>query len=378
MEEEFGTALAPRELYTNNHVDPPVSHFMVGLLFVLGFVVLGIALVHRWRELALATEAEGALDPASPLRPGGHFVKGTVELARGESTAVKVEIEQEGTENKVKNGWVHSWQEQSRTITARPFYLRRDDGERVRVHPRTDVLLVDELDQMFHATRSTRFCTAELTAGEVAVVEGVLRRGEDPEASAGERGYRDAARGGWVMSSPLGIPLHISTEELAERHRLRARRFGKSALLATGMLLLGALPTMPYLFCAVAAEPTTAVVEGRRYYETRGSRGGRVQHHVVDLDMQRPEGGTQYMVAELDQDDWSTVQRGHVLRYRYFDDENLVSSPGAGSSIHYALLLLALACMLGAGWSVYSAARWKRWYEGPLRNAGKGRLPEPS
>lgn len=378
MEEEFGTALAPRALYTNNHIDPPASHLLVGLVFVLGLVLLGAALLQRWRELALVREADAALDPGAPLRPGAHFVKGTVELAQGETTAVKVEIEQEGTEKKVKNGWVHTWKELSRTTTARPFYLRREDGTRVRVHPRPDVLLVDEVDQMFHATRTTRFRTAELTTGEEAVIEGVLRRGEDPEAASGEGGYRDATRGGWVMSSPLGTPLHISTEALAERHRLRARRHGKSALFVVAMLALGTLSMTPYLLRAVVAEPVTAVVEGRRYYETRGSRGGPTHHYEVYLAVPQTNGPPRRLVADLDSEDWGTLRQDERLRVRYFDDAGLVSAPGAGSSIHYAMLLVAFVCLGGAGWSVYSARSWKRWYEGPLIDAGKGRLPEPS
>ena len=376
--EEDASAAVMGAVYTDDHVDPPVSHVCVGAMVVVHLALLLTALLHRWRALAEAREAEEAFDPSAPLIEGARYVAGRVELAEGAEVAVRVEIDQLGTESKSKNGWSHRWDEMDRRIHAQPFYVRREDGRRVRVEPGQTVLLVDAVDQMVWTEREHRTRTAELTAGEEAIVEGVLRRGPDPEERGPGAGYRDAAPRGWVMRPRPGADLHVSTEALSERHRIRARRFalGGLSLLLVFSITLGVGST--YLARVFAGSPAAARVIDRRYFTTRDSKGRRHDHYVVDLAVERPADGAVYHTTEeLDSSDWSRVGPGDLLHFEHVGAFSLASALGRGSSIHVLSLgLMALLTLLGTGFYLAATQR-RRWYEGQLVDTGRGRLPQP-
>ena len=58
------------------------------------------------------------------------------EIARqlaAQGASVVVAVEQQGREYQTKSGWAHRWSEVRRDVQARPFYVVRANGERVRV-----------------------------------------------------------------------------------------------------------------------------------------------------------------------------------------------------------------------------------------------------
>src|SRR5262245_46714252 len=104
-------------------------------------------LIARARSRRRARAADSAFDASAPLGTGPSFVAGVVEHSRGADVAVKVVVELRGREWKTAKGrTVHCWEEVRRRTSALPFYLRHASGERVRVEPGNEPVLVDALD----------------------------------------------------------------------------------------------------------------------------------------------------------------------------------------------------------------------------------------
>jgi hypothetical protein len=218
-------------VYTNNHADPALAALLIALL-LLALGSMWLFCLWQW-ALAKKSAAAAKVDfeRQSALRDGARFVSGKVELGEGESVAVRVTITQHGSEIRGKSP-THKWTETERRVEKRPFYLRLDSGERVRVDAaNAAVLLVDKLDRMHWVQKWERQKRAQLDAGERAFAKGILRRRHDPNAAG--VGYRDAGES-WVLM-PLAGRIHVSTEDVAQRHQLRARVcVGDAAVAAVG------------------------------------------------------------------------------------------------------------------------------------------------
>lgn len=369
----------PLVVYEDGHVDPPLSHVMVGLpelALLLGFVLL---VAQALRARRRGRDAEAALDPEAPLRAGETFVVGTVELAREAPCAVRVRIEQAGTETHTKSGWTHRWAEYDRETEAHPFYLRHPSGERIRVEPGAEPLLVDAVDAWEQTGTLLRTGVAELSPGERCIGEGLLERAPDPERRDGDRGYRDMAQG-WVLRPAEGERLHLSTEPLGRRHRLRFRGLLKAAVIGLGIALGAQLFVGTYLARLFVGERIRAEVESKRHYTTRTSRGGTNQHWevVARWPVSEPQvRGWERYAGDLDELDWQRAREGRPIWVRHVEGSELARGFGAGSSVPlvlYALFLLAAFVTLGI-WG--GALRHRRWYEGKLVHTGSGRLPAP-
>src|SRR6185369_6868987 len=124
---------------------------------------------------------------------------GHVALAEGAARAVRVEVEQAGTESESSGVWSHEWTEVSRRVFVEPFYVVDAAGRRTRVEPRDDVLLVDSMNGKILVNLTRRIRTAELTPGEEVWASGELTAALDPEGATS--GYRDAA--GLVLRAPV-------------------------------------------------------------------------------------------------------------------------------------------------------------------------------
>jgi hypothetical protein len=198
----------------------------LGALLVLALVRRS---VHRRRE-QLAHRA--ALRQGEPLHVGPSVLAGVV-ADEHEGDAVVIAIEQQGREFKTKSGWAHRWSEQRRTVEAKPFYVTRANGERVRVEPDSRVLLVDRLDATERQAIDQRVRRARLSPGEHVFVLGVMTRAADPKLG----GYRESAEG-WVLRPPRGERMLISTEPLEDRHQRRARIWRNLALITAALLLV--------------------------------------------------------------------------------------------------------------------------------------------
>ncbi len=360
-------------MHANDHVDPPASHVWVWTL--IGTLTLLILACFRHRAVSFrrAREADAAVDEQAPLAPGQRFVSGRVEFAEGCESAVQVHVEQHGTETKSKNGWNHQWKESGRKIFANPFYVCRPSGERVRVEPGADVLLVDKPDQMIWTQKTTRTRIAALTPNEKVIVEGVLGRGHDPEMR-GAADYRTSSHG-WVMRPLPGERMHLSAEPLGERHRKRARAFMGSAIWLVVLTGFINLLFITYHASFFFGEDTHAQITHKDSYVTTDSKGRRTNHYRVFLSVDTP--GEPRLDRELDYDDWKKVEQGMVLSFRHVPSWHSASDPGEGASIHGLPLGFAvLAALLGLG-IYFGTVGHRRWYEGRLDNSGSGRLPAP-
>ena len=136
-----------------------------------------------------------------PLSAGpGRVVRGKVEPLGSEETAASVTVVQEACNITVKQARSHEWEEVSRECAAVPFALVRDDGQRVRVEPGEDLLLVDVLTtEVPDPTSKRRVRRAEASRGEVFCAYGELHKHAGPEGGA----YRGNAEP-WVLRPPRG------------------------------------------------------------------------------------------------------------------------------------------------------------------------------
>ena len=132
---------------------------------IAGLALMGLLGVTLWkRNQALRRVAEATLQEESakrPLRPGPALVIGRVD---GDDPShgpphITIEIEQKGREWKGKHSWHHEWRETSRSVDARPFYVVRPNGERVRVELRVGVLA-----QPFHRRPHQPNCSRKRTS----------------------------------------------------------------------------------------------------------------------------------------------------------------------------------------------------------------------
>jgi len=363
-------------VYDDNYFEPPWSHASVFALDATFLLVLVICAREILRARRREAEAANVAAPSAEPFDGARFVAGNVELAQGEEAAVRVTVTQSGTQTRTKNGYTHKWEETHRETLARPFYLRLESGARIRVEPPKDVLLVDSLDQREWIQPLERRVRAELRAGEHAIVEGVLRRSEDPEEMASGKGYRQAAHPGWVMKpGPRGM--QISTEDLSRRHALRARAFKWTIFWVVIAGIFMQIPLFEYRRSFANGRSFVAEYLNKSSYTSRGSKGKITVHSLVHVAYQDERGVAQRRSIEVDEADWTELPLGPGtiwMRHRPGD----VAALGKGASILSVYWLFA-AGLLGLGiYRVGSTFLYRRWYEGRLKDKGQGPLPPPT
>jgi len=240
-----------------------------GALVLLCLATLGGMLAWSWlrmRAFQRQAASEQSVDPAGPLRAGPFVLVGTVEVEDG-ANPVTIRIEQSGKEWKVKGGWNHSWSETSRRIDVRPFVVRRDDGQTVKVEPGTRVVLHDTLSRFEPslATPHTRIRVAEIRPGDRIYVAGKL---VDLGVHGGGGVYREAPRMPRLIPASTG-PMVLSTEAPGGTAR-RLSRVHRWCTLAAGALLTFQLVAVLFPYLAQQLTGVTSVGEIRhvRIYET--------------------------------------------------------------------------------------------------------------
>ncbi len=356
----------------SGHVDAPGSHIWAGTVTGLLALLFLISTRKRISGFRKAAQANALVNADAPLEIGNRFIRGTVEYAEGSELAVAVHVEQTGKEVQHKGKWSHSWKETDRQTHAVPFYVRCANGERVRVEPGSDVLLVDEPDHTVLKEKTLRTRIAELTAGETVIVEGVLIRGPDPEARGGNS-YRDNTTG-WVMRPARGEQMHLSAEDLGVRHEIRAKDYDSTGAVLRFLAVFIQLFFLTYHARNLLGTDSCAQVISKDTYVTK-SKNSSTTHYRVWLDVPGTDWGK--LDRELDRDDYKKIDKGSILAFRRVNVSAWLSMPGYGSSLHSAALVAAIVfALIGVGaftGTVYS----RRWYEGRLDDAGSGRLPEP-
>lgn len=361
------------DAYESGHIDPPFSHAFVWPLVFIWIASQVLSLRGRKSQEKLALDADRAVDASNTeLWLGQRYIAGVVEYAEGERSAVEVQITQRGTESKGKHGWRHQWTESGRTTEARPFYVRRNDKERIRVEPGASVLLVDDPDGMIWREKTLRTRIARLAPGERVVVEGSLARGHDPEQreKAGYRGTEAA----WIMRPLRNGHMHISAEPLGDRHRQRAALFkNSSTFIAIIGLFLHALFFTYYVRLGLG-ETVVATVINKDHFVSKDSKGRRTDYYRVFLNLNPVQRGP--LSRDLAFASWRILEKGYPIYYRDVPSMRAASSPGKGVSIYGLPLVFGALLSLVAAAIYAGTVAHKMWYEGRLDDAGSGKLPE--
>lgn len=356
----------------SGHVAPPGAHIWAGAITGLLAVLFLISTRKGMSEFRKAAQANALVKEDAPLAIGHRFIRGTVEYADGSELAVAVHVEQTGKEVQNKGKWSHSWKETNRQTHAVPFYVRCANGDRVRVEPGSDVLLVDEPARIVWKEKTLRKRIAELTVGETVIIEGVLIRGPDPEARGGHS-YRDNTTG-WIMRPARGEKMHLSAEDLGIRHEIRAKDYDSTGAVLRFLVIFIQLFFLTFYARNLLGTDSCAQVISKDTYVTKG-KNSSTTHYRVWLDVPGTDWGK--VDRELDRDDYKKVDKGSILAFRRVNTSAWLSMPGYGSSLNIAALVTAIVFgLIGVGvflGTVYS----RRWYEGRLDDAGSGRLPEP-
>jgi hypothetical protein len=342
----------------------PGTIFWWLVLFGAFGVLIARLVVGARRAARMAAKKErDARGAELPLSPGERVVEGHVELAGGESTAARVEIDQEGKETENSGSWSFTWMETERRITMRPFYLRLPSGERVRVEPEDRAFLVDALDGMTVVDEIHRTRHAELTPGEYVFAAGYLDRGRDPEIPA--ETYRGGAGKGWVLSPPASGELLLSSELLSARFERAARARWNATVLAAVLLCVPIVLNVPGFYRCFASEAVAADVIDRREVENDDSTSYDVRIRVGDVELWKAATAESYGRATDGARTWVTWVKANPEFSALGRDtrgSGTILVPGFGS------LLLSLFLT----WSTLRKS--KRWYEDKVKDSGSGRL----
>ncbi|MCC6521941.1 MAG: hypothetical protein IT373_04710 [Polyangiaceae bacterium] len=359
------------ELLPHLHLPPAWSAAAV-LLCALPYLGALVGALRRARRHGrTARSEERSFDPEAMLVAGDVVVTGRVEYAEGAELAVRVEVVQSGTESESSGSWSHSWTERARRVRVHPFYLRLASGERVRVEPADDALLVDALDGMVLVNRTERIRTAELSPGEQVFVRGTLGRGADPE---GER-YRSGRA--LVLRATPGHRMLVSSEPLGARFRKRQRTYRRWAVAA--LVCLCAVQASFFSFHALAFGGRTVpgTVEARRAIERTDSEGDPYTDYEVDVLVALPDAPSLRFTEEVSEGDYALAAEGSPVAVRHVQAVPSLAELGTGGTVHGVRFALVLPLGL-AFYSIYAGARRRSrpWYLRPVKDTGSGQLPD--
>jgi hypothetical protein len=355
------------------------------LLILLPFVALAgairFSMVRGLQSLLVrapraARRAEGyrSAPAEGPLAPGHAVLRGRVAYAQGRTSAMQVDLIEYGTEIHDKSGWTHFWKEESRKLTAGPFYLVRGDGRRVRIEPdaRTTQLFddlewkVEPLDPIDGKPRRNR--VARLDAGEEVWVIGELEEGDDPEATdSAETGlvdYRESARPPALVMRAAPALL-VSSVPLVDHFVARAQLHRMQGMLAILLVIFPLLLAARFVDRAVGH---TVMGTVERVEVERGKHGS-----VTGFRAYVRADGVDWESASLD--DRPAVGTPFPLRlgtYSSNDGPNVQWTTGervASAVIFVVLLIIAV----NAKQRSQGALPWYRW-SGNFVEVGRGRL----
>ncbi|WP_438037645.1 hypothetical protein [Sorangium sp. So ce128] len=352
-------------LVSRYHLDAGLSSLLVdGVATACLLVLAALALRLSRRQRRAAARAEASFMPGAALAPGEAVVVGTVEREQGADVAVRVEVEQEGSESETSGVWTHQWVETGRKLRVHPFYLRHASGARIRVEPGEHVQLVDALDGMIRVDLTRRVRVAELIPGERVFAIGELRRAPDPEAQA--QGYREQAQG-YLLVPPRGGRMLLSSEPLGERFARRAAFHQRWAITAAVASLV-----FNMAFAAFHARRWLGETVDVRVTQLQENEDG--DHTRFEVTM-RGEGGAAFS-DEVSHGAFARLREGETVKARYVPSWSSASAIGPDVTAHsvaYAALpllgVIALAYLARAQVT-------RPWYEKKLIEQGSGKLAE--
>ncbi|WP_438011758.1 hypothetical protein WME89_25815 [Sorangium sp. So ce321] len=351
-------------LVSHNHLDPVMSSLLVDGVATAGLLAIAfLALRLSLRLRRAAAQAEASFRANVALAPGEGVVLGTVEREQGADVAVRVEVEQKGSEIARPGNWSHEWTETGRTVRAHPFYLRHACGARIRVEPGEDVMLVDALDGMIRVDLTRRVRVAELMPGEKAFAFGELRRAPDPEAPT--LGYRERAQG-YVLVPPRRRRMLLSSEPFGEQFARKAAFHLRWAITAGVASLAFNAAFAPFHARRWLGETVEVCVTQLR--ESDQDRGN------FDVTMLGPHGVA--FSDEVSDVDVARVRGVEPLEARYVPSWPSASTIGPDVTVHsIAYVALPLFGVIAIAY-FFRAHAALPWYEKKLIEQGSGRLAE--
>jgi hypothetical protein len=353
----------------DGHAGVELSMGMLLLCTAAVLAQIGGLLRRAFRHRRAARADAASHDPNALLVPGDTVLCGRVEYEQAANQAVRVEVEQLGTEQESSGNWSHKWTEIDRRVHVAPFYLRGSSGQRIRVEPPEEVQLVDELNGKVLVDKTTRIRTATLLPGEDVYVRGTLVSANDPEAATGYRGSAVL-----VMRAPAHEPMLISSEPLGARFTRRVKfHLRWAAIMLASALLVHALATDLHAL-AWAGTVQVGSVDAMRHFVTTDSEGDDTDHY--ELTVQVP-GHETALVVEVDHSDYQRLSQGSRVKVRSVRGRPHWRTLGAEASTHGGVLFLILV-LTGLLLRLYA---WRRratrpWYLKKVVDSGSGRLPE--
>ncbi len=358
---------------------------------VAGLVVTGAAVVvscvRGWKSLFVraprarkrahgysVSEQEGA--GGHLLKPGPVVLRGRVAYADGATEAMRVDLVERGREAQGKYGWNFWWTEESRHLTARPFYLVRDGGPRIRVEAEArSSQLFDTLEKQITplsgGDEPTRQRVAKLDREEEVWVVGELLEGDDPEATRADAqatdgsDYRQNARPtGWILRAAPALV--VSSVSLVDHFTARAKLHRKQGLLALVSLLLPLFMVARFAdrIHGHATQGTVTGVLDVRSGKTNVHEGYRA---IVAID------GAEWQAEEVQEE--PIFGAPYVLRLgRYSSNDGADFHATTGEFVSSLVFLLAIVA--AAAIARVNALRSLPWFRsvGSFVETGKGRL----
>ena len=295
------------------------------------------------------------------------MLHGAVEHAKGEERAVRLEVDQHGTESENSGVWSTCWTEVHRRVMMSPFYLRLASGARVRVEPTEEVFLVDDMDGVIHVDITKRTRVAELVPGELTFAVGELAEGFDPEAGGG---YRQSPHG-LVLRPPRRRPIHLSSKPLGERFSARARfdGFGAASVLFAAVLVqLIWFGFHQRLWFGQTVEATIVKLAHR----TSRDQGETVHHHEVTAAIPGVKG---VLTDEVDRDDYMRLRSGMKVLWTHVPGQGDHSAIGPEATVPVITVLVPLPVSIFALAFIQTRRSLRPWYEQRmLVESERGRL----
>lgn len=361
------------DVYASADLPPVLAGFAI--LIATGVLALGlvVGLWRGWRRAVVARQAEDTMgNEKHPLVEGNDVVLfGIVRHLEGYDVAVKVSVEQAGTEAESSGSWSHTWTEIDRDIDVAPFLLELPNKEVVRIDPPRNVDVADALDQKVWIDRTKRVLSAELVPGEEIYARGRLEQSGVARPGAA---YRDVAWG-WALVPTDGQML-LSSEPLGAGLRQRASFHRGYAAIAALLLCVVQLSLWSF-YARVAGETTIATVTGTRYYQTTDSDGDSQDHYVLELAIDASiDASIDESEVHVGESAYRALDRGSrvPVRRASYDNWNLGESPTL--AIWHGLALVGIALV----WAIMYAVRRRStrpWFRRKVKETGPGRLPSP-
>ncbi len=367
----FGVVMEPQGALS------PTLSFVSALLLGGGITALFVTVLSRflgYRGRMLRAESIAKRGPM-PLAPGPTLLQGTVETENG-APAVRIEIDQIGTERKNKNSWSHEWKEQHRHVMTRPFRLRLPNDEIVMVMPEDKVRLVDDLTtEKFDGNRRMRI--AQLTHKEVVWISGFLSQGAQKGHQA-TSAYR-AGPSEWVLRGTMTEPLEVSSGDL-KRQFSYWLGFHKVAAILMGIIFaaIHVIAFGHYYALLVTGQAVTADITQTSTYVTRNKRT-LTTHYVIHGEF-RIKSQLIEVKDEVRQDVFVAAKSGDVKQAPFvystvFPALHSIGHHAVQSSVLVAVAWFVLVACLLLYFSTRSFAM--PWYEqSKVKESGSGMLSE--